>query len=142
MNDNLHTLYDELIRKHSDQPRHFVLPTFPSESIQAYNPVCGDKFTIYISKEGNPLHQLTFQGMGCAISKASASMMLGLIEGKSISEASAIGTLFIRYLRGEEVTVPDELHAFSGIRKFPERFDCAALPWLALDTYYKAHTSK
>ncbi|HQQ98809.1 MAG TPA: SUF system NifU family Fe-S cluster assembly protein [Cyclobacteriaceae bacterium] len=142
MNDNLHALYDELIRKHNDQPHRFIIPSFPSEPVQAYNPVCGDKFTIYISKEKNPLQKLTFQGIGCAISKASTSIMLHLIEGKSISEARAIGKVFIRYLQGEAVAVPDELHAFSGITKFPERFDCAALPWLALDAFYEAHTPK
>lgn len=139
MNSKPHDLYAELIRKHNDQPNHFNRPAFPAESIHAYNPVCGDKFVIYVSKDGNPLQHLAFQGIGCAISKASASMMLGLIKGKSIGEARALGTLFIRYLHGEDIDIPQELQAFAGIRKFPERFDCAALPWLSLDAFYAAH---
>ena len=134
-------LYGELIRKHNDQPNRFIRPTFPAKSVDAYNPICGDKLTIYVSAAGNPLQHLAFQGIGCAISKASASMMLGLIEGKSIEEAQILGTRFIRYLRGENVAIPDELQAFAGIRKFPERFDCAALPWSALDAFLATHNS-
>jgi nitrogen fixation NifU-like protein len=140
MNNGLNDLYSELIRKHNDQPIAFGVPKFLSESVQAYNPVCGDKFTLYLSKEKNPLFHLAFQGFGCAISKASASMMIELIQGKSTAEARALGILFIQFLRGENVQIPETLHAFYGIRKYPERFECAALPWMALEKYFATHT--
>lgn len=126
-------LYQEIILHHSRQPRHYGPLPAATHIYKADNPLCGDSYTIYLQVEDGTIQQATFEGAGCAISKASASLMTDTVIGKTLSEFEA---QFARFhalvLGGPEAPKPEEmgkLAAFSGIWKFPARVKCAMLAW-------------
>ena len=131
--NNLNKLYDEVIRRHNSQPYHFEKKTEASKSIQAYNPICGDRFDLFLEISPQQISTIHFHGFGCAVSKASSSVLVKTLEGKSIAEAKEICDQFLRLLKNElrpdEKLLFDEFNSFSIVQEIPARYDCAALPW-------------
>ena len=132
---SLNELYQEVILDHNRRPRNFRAIETPSRKQEGYNPLCGDRLTVYVSLDGDRISDVAFQGSGCAISKASASLMTEALKGKTVDEARA---LFERF--HDMVTSPPEgdapdlgkLSVLSGVREFPTRIKCASLAWHAL----------
>ncbi len=130
----LDDLYQEVILDHNRRPRNFRAID-GGRRAEGFNPLCGDRLTVYLRVEGGVIIDVSFQGSGCAISKASASMMTESIKGKTIAEAEA---LFGRFQH--MITAPPggpseplgKLTALSGVRHFPIRVKCASLPWHTL----------
>lgn len=133
MPDDLNELYQEVILDHSKNPKNYAPLDDANRMAQGRNPVCGDQVTIFMNVEEGVIKDITFQGSGCAISKAAASMMTSSLKGKSIAEAK---TLFDKV---QEIVTTGEgnldevgkLAAFAGVHKFPARVKCAMLPWRA-----------
>jgi nitrogen fixation NifU-like protein len=128
-------LYQELILEHSKGPRNYRVMEAASHKAEGYNPLCGDHFTVFVDVEGDRIHDISFQGTGCAISKASASMMTQALKGKSTAEANDLFERFRQVVTGEnDVRVNNlgKLAVFSGVSEFPIRVKCATLAWHAL----------
>jgi len=132
MNGELAELYQELILDHSRSPRNFrVLPN-ANHRAQGANPVCGDHYTIYARMDGDTVKELSFQGSGCAISRASASLLTESLAGKTRAEVEAMFSR-VRDMITTGRVGPDlgKVAALAGVHKFPERIKCAVLPWHA-----------
>ena len=131
---DLRELYQEVILEHSKTPRNFKLPAAVNRSAEGYNPLCGDHFTVYLDMEGDSIRDIGFKGSGCAISKASASMMTQIVKGKSKQEASALFEEFHKLVTGADKKRADlgKLAVFSGVSEFPTRVKCATLAWHTL----------
>lgn len=130
----LRELYQEVILDHNRSPRNFRKMENPDRSVDGYNPLCGDHYTVYLRMEGDTIREVAFQGAGCAISKASASMMSSALIGMTKQEAEQLFELFHRLVRGELDPAPHagelgKLVAFAGVSEFPARVKCASLPW-------------
>jgi|SRR5579864_1879746 len=130
----LRDLYQEVILEHSKHPRNFRALESANHKAEGFNPLCGDRFTVYVDVKDGAIHDITFQGSGCAISKASASMMTQTLKGKSSSEAELMFTKFHDLVTGHSVAGKDlgKLSVFSGVSEFPLRVKCATLAWHAL----------
>jgi nitrogen fixation NifU-like protein len=132
----LRELYQEVILDHSRQPRNFREEPGASRKAEGYNPLCGDKATVYLTLDGDVLRDVSFVGKGCSISTASASMMTESLKGKTRAEAEALFHRFRGLLTGEPVApgAPElgKLAVFSGVCEFPVRIKCASLPWHTL----------
>ena len=154
MTSDLQDLYQEVILDHNRRPRNFRAldnsgrpgtgapgsgDAAPGAArirkVEAHNPLCGDRLTVYLRVEDDVIKEAAFQGVGCAISKASASLMTDSVKGKTLAEVEA---LFKRFHRA--VTAPPDapvedlgkLSALTGVRQFPVRVKCATLAWYAL----------
>lgn len=139
----LKDLYQELILDHSKNPRNFRALASANRKAEGYNPLCGDRFTLYLQVEDNTIKDISFEGSGCAISKASASMMTAAVKGKSASEAKVLFENFHKMLAGKpgEKFDPEKLGklaAFAGVSEFPVRVKCATLPWHTLHSGLEA----
>jgi nitrogen fixation NifU-like protein len=134
---DLTELYQELIRDHSKKPRNLREIENPDRKLEGYNPLCGDRFTVYLDLEGDTIKDVSFKGSGCAISTASASLMTQAVKGKSRAEAERLFGAFHDLLTSEEAagrgTELGKLAVFSGVRKFPVRVKCATLAWHTLN---------
>lgn len=132
--DHLRELYQEIILDHNKHPKNFcVLPHF-THSAEGNNPLCGDQLTIYINVEDDVIREISFQGSGCAISKASASVMTTELQGKSKGEVDSLfkefQTLITRGLDDpSELERLGKLAVFAGVKEYPVRVKCAGLPW-------------
>ena len=139
----LNRLYDEVIRRHNRQPYHFEKKTGTKFTVQAYNPICGDRFEIFMDIEGKIISGLYFYGYGCAVSKASASVLVRILEGKTLVEAKQISEQFLRLLKGElnigEILSSDEFKSFAVVQEIPARYECAALAWAEMDKILIGH---
>jgi len=134
---DLTELYQEVILDHNKRPRNFQVLEGANRAAEGYNPLCGDQITIYLKLDGDVIRDISFQGSGCAISKASASMMTASLKGKTRAEAEALFRKFHRMVTGDHDAVPDPLElgklaVFSGVSEFPVRVKCASLPWHTL----------
>lgn len=143
---DLRDLYQEVILDHARQPRNFRRLEGACRHVTAHNPLCGDRFDLDVRVEGDVVTDACFEGEGCAISKASASLMTETVRGRSVADAAALGTRFRELLTGEggrsafEVEVPlGKLEVFSGVVEFPARVKCAALAWHALAAALDGH---
>jgi nitrogen fixation NifU-like protein len=130
----LNDLYQELIIDHSKRPRNFRRLQDPKQTAQGYNPLCGDKITLDLKLANNHIDDIAFQGSGCAISTASASLMTESVKGKTLQEAEALFDKFHNLITSDK---PDssgmgKLAVFSGVREFPARAKCATLAWHTL----------
>ena len=130
-------LYQQVILDHNKSPRNYRTMENASCSAEGFNPLCGDHYTIFVRMEGETLADVSFQGAGCAISKASASVMSSMMKGKTRAEAlrdfETFRELVTRGLPGGED--PEEfgrMAVFAGVNEFPARVKCAILPWHAL----------
>ena len=134
---DLRELYQQVILDHNKNPRNFgQLPTATAHT-EGYNPLCGDHYTVYVDVDGDTIRQVNFTGSGCAISKASASVMSTVVKGKSLDEAAQLFETFHNLVTGHgDVTAADlgRLAAFSGVSEFPARVKCASLAWHTLKT--------
>src|SRR5919199_849583 len=133
----LSELYQQVILDHNKKPRNFRKLETANHSAEGYNPLCGDQLTIYLNLEGDTVKDVGFEGSGCAISKAAASMMTQAVKGKSREEAEKLFDEFHRMVTGEldeerEENVLGRLKIFAGVREFPARVKCASLPWHTL----------
>jgi len=130
----LRELYQEVILEHSKHPRNYREMAAASRKVEGYNPLCGDHFTVYLDLKDGAINDISFQGTGCAISKASASMMTQTVKGKSASEAEAMFEKFHDLVTGQGVSEDSlgKLAVFSGVSEFPLRVKCATLAWHAL----------
>ena len=131
---DLRDLYQEVILDHGKRPRNFRQLPDANRHAEGYNPLCGDRETVYLRLDGDLLKDASFQGAGCAISTASASMMTEILKGKSRAEAEALFEKFRDLITGEKNAPPDgpdlgKLEVFSGVREYPVRIKCATLPW-------------
>lgn len=130
----LSELYQQVILDHNKKPRNFHKLESANRSAEGFNPLCGDQLYVYIQLEDDVVKEISFEGSGCAISKAAASMMTQSIKGKSKEEAEALFHEFHGMVMGdldEEVTPNSlgRLTIFSGVRDFPARVKCASLSW-------------
>lgn len=136
---DLRDLYQELILEHSKAPRNFRAVPDATLHAEGYNPLCGDHFTVYLQMEGDSIRDVAFQGAGCAISKASASMMTQTVKGKTKTEAEEIFHRFHELVtnqpsangasKGDDL---GKLAVFAGVRDYPVRVKCATLAWHTL----------
>lgn len=132
---DLRELYQELILEHSKAPRNYRKLSAASHKAEGYNPLCGDHFVVYLNLEGNSIRDLSFEGSGCAISKASASMMTQALKGKSKADAEKLFAAFHNLVTGQKNGDGAELGklaVFSGVSEFPVRVKCATLAWHTL----------
>ena len=131
----LRELYQELILDHSKKPRNFHALEGASRVAEGFNPLCGDRFTVYLHMDGDAIRDISFQGSGCAISKASASMMTQTLKGKTRDEAEKLFGKFHDLVTGQGHPSESEmgkLAVFSGVSEFPARVKCATLAWHTL----------
>lgn len=133
----LRELYQELILEHSKKPRNFRALEHANHTAEGFNPLCGDKFKLYLDIEDGTIKDVGFLGSGCAISKASASMMTASVKGKTVAEAKNLFGEFHKMLSREPGTQFDssklgKLSVFSGVSEFPVRVKCATLAWHTL----------
>jgi nitrogen fixation protein NifU and related proteins len=135
MDPSLRELYQEVILDHSRHPRHFGVLDNATHKAEGYNPLCGDKVTVMLALDDDGrVADIKFQGKGCAISQASASMMTELLAGRTKQEAEKLMTGFLHLVKGEEagdLSSEDREHldVMSGISEFPMRVKCATLAW-------------
>jgi nitrogen fixation protein NifU and related proteins len=134
---DLQDLYQDVILEHSKAPRNYRKLAAANREAEGFNPLCGDHFTVYLDIEGDAIQDISFQGSGCAISKASASMMTQSLKGKTKLEAERVFEEFRRLVGGKSPVDGNEedlgkLAVFSGVSKFPVRVKCATLAWHAL----------
>ncbi len=132
--DELNELYQEVILDHSRQPRNFRALPDADRTAEGNNPLCGDHFTIFVKLDGDVMREVTFQGAGCAISKASGSMMTDMLKGKTIQDARKSFAQFQQMVTTGQADEENmgKLCAFCGVHHFPMRVKCATLPWHAL----------
>jgi nitrogen fixation protein NifU and related proteins len=132
-------LYQELILDHNRKPRNFRVMEHADRQVEGQNPNCGDQLTLWVKLEGDRIADVSFvtpPGVGCAISKASASLMTTTVKGKTKAEAEAIYDKFHELVLGHldeaEAKTLGSLRAFAGVSRFPMRVKCASLSWHAL----------
>lgn len=134
---DLSELYQQVILDHNRKPRNFKIIPTANRIQEGYNPLCGDQLIVYLEMEGDVIKDVSFQGSGCAISKASASMMTTAVKGKTKEEAEVIFNEFHRMVRGDFDPRSGDNHlqrltVFAGVREFPARVKCASLSWHTL----------
>jgi nitrogen fixation NifU-like protein len=142
---DLRELYQDIILDHGRHPRNFRKIEHPTHFAHGYNPLCGDRVTVYLSLEGERITDVAFQGRGCAISTAAASLMTEVLKDKTIDEARALFALFhTRVTGGEPAKLPeplaeeaDRLEPLTGVKAYPARVKCATLSWHALEAALK-----
>ena len=135
MSSSLDQLYGDVIRDHQRDPRNFGCSSDCSHREEGYNPLCGDKVLLGLKPraDGKGIEKLCFEGEGCSISMASASMLTEEVAGLSFDEASAMIQNFRDLMQGQEdVEFEGDLQALAGVRRFPVRIKCALLPWMTL----------
>ena len=133
----LQELYQDMVIDHNNRPRNYRKLEGADREVEGYNPLCGDKITLYVKVEGDLISDIGFQGSGCAISRASSSLMTESVKGKSKGEAQEIFNAFHQMItRGPEADydpeVVGDLEILSGIFEFPARVKCATLSWHTL----------
>jgi nitrogen fixation NifU-like protein len=140
---DLQDLYQELILDHSRRPRNLGSLAEANRSAEGYNPLCGDKVKVYVNLEGDVVRDISFEGSGCAISTASASIMTETLKGKTRAQAEQLFETFHNLVtgHGREIDSPDlgKLEVFSGVSEFPMRVKCATLSWHTLRAALKGN---
>lgn len=139
MTEKLKQLYKTVILKHNKTPYNYEKPLSADHDIEAYNPLCGDQFNLYLDLENGIIKDIHFHGYGCAISKASTSVLVKNLENKTIEEALELCEVFNQLTdpNDQESTaiVIEELEAFVAAKDFPSRLSCATLSWEAIKGY-------
>jgi nitrogen fixation protein NifU and related proteins len=139
---DLRELYQELIIDHSKRPRNFRVLEGADRKAEGFNPLCGDKVTVYLELDNGRINNIGFQGKGCAISTASASVMTETLKGKTLAEVEALFGIFHDLVMGKPPAggkAPElgKLAVFSGVSEFPVRVKCATLAWHTLNAALK-----
>ena len=139
---DLSDLYQEVILDHNRRPRNFRTIEGASHHAEGYNPLCGDRLNLYVQLDGDVIRDVAFQGSGCAISKASASLMTDAVKGQTVAEARSLFERFHHVV----TTPPDrpvedlgKLSVLAGVREFPVRVKCASLAWHTLKAALERH---
>jgi nitrogen fixation NifU-like protein len=137
MDDELRELYQQVILDHNKSPRNFKKLETANHFAEGYNPLCGDRIDVYVKLNDDKIEDISFVGSGCAISKASASLMSTMVKGKTIEEAEKIFEKFHHLITDKmdkEVKTEEvgKLAVFAGVREFPSRVKCASLAWHTL----------
>jgi len=130
----LSELYQQVILDHNKKPRNFRKLENANHTAEGYNPLCGDHLTIYVNVADDAVQEIAFEGSGCAISKAAASMMTQAVKGKTREQTEELFKEFHSMVTGELDEETEEnslgnLKIFAGVRDFPVRVKCATLPW-------------
>jgi len=132
MFDDLNDLYQEVILDHSKSPRNYSKLPGANRSAQGHNPICGDHVTMYLNVDGNVVKDISWQGSGCAISRASASILTTALKGKTVPEVKALfSQVHDMVTTGKSNGDVGKVAVFAGVHKFPARVKCAILPWHA-----------
>jgi nitrogen fixation protein NifU and related proteins len=142
---DLRELYQDIILDHGRRPRNFRAIEHPTHTAQGHNPLCGDRVTVYLTLDGDHIDDVAFQGRGCAISTAAASLMTEVLTGKTIAEAQELFAHFhARVTGGADTPLPEpladdmeRLEPLTGVKAFPARVKCATLSWHALEAALK-----
>jgi nitrogen fixation NifU-like protein len=133
---DLRELYQEVILDHNRRPRNYRTLDEANRRAEGYNPLCGDRLTVFLRLDGDVVRDISFLGSGCAISKASASLMTDSVKGKTLPEAYALFDAFHAMVTAGTGTEPDpalgKLRVLAGVREFPARVKCASLAWHTL----------
>ena len=130
---DLRDLYQEVILDHNRRPRNFGPLPAANRSAEGHNPLCGDRVTVYLDVEGDRIQDVSFEGAGCAISTASASLMTEALKGRSLEEARTLFHGFHELVtKGDEGEDLGKLAVFTGVREYPMRVKCATLAWHTL----------
>jgi nitrogen fixation NifU-like protein len=142
MLEQIRDLYQEVVFDHNRNPRNFRVMEDANRKIEGFNPLCGDKITLYVKVNDGVIEDVSFQGSGCAISTASASLMTELVKGQSEEEAQHLFDIFHRITTGkneEAVNLEDigKLAVLAGVRAYPARVKCATLAWHSLQAALK-----
>jgi len=139
----LNELYQQMILDHNKRPRNFGKIGDPDRSAEGFNPLCGDHIHIYLTLDGDRISNIAFEGTGCAISKASTSIMTEAVKGKTTAEIDALFENVHQMLTGNykgDVEDLGKLAVFSGVSQFPVRVKCATLAWHTLKAALAAKT--
>lgn len=133
-NADLRDLYQEVIMDHNKKPRNFREMTDANHLAHGNNPLCGDALVVFLKLNGDVIEDVSFQGSGCAISVASASLMTEALKGKSLAEAEVLYDMVHKQMTGEEIdqSAMGKLEVLSGVKEFPARVKCATLSWHTL----------
>ncbi len=141
MLENLRELYQEVVFDHNRNPRNFRAMKDADRKVEGFNPLCGDRITLYLKLKGDLIADISFEGQGCAISTASASLMTELIKGQTLKEAEAFFQAFHKIVTGkdDELKLKElgKLAVLAGVRQYPSRIKCATLPWHSLEAAIK-----
>lgn len=133
--DDMRELYQEMILDHHRHPRNFGKLPDANRHAEGFNPLCGDRVTVYLALEGDRIRDLSFEGSGCAICMASGSLMTDAIKGHTLAEAETLFGHFHDLVTDDAVVLDEQvlgkLAVFAGVREFPVRVKCATLPWHA-----------
>ena len=143
---DLRELYQEVILDHNKHPRNFKVLDEADRTAEGYNPLCGDRLTLYLHMDGDVIRDITFQGSGCAISKASASLMTEGIKGKTIEQGRRLFAQFHELVTADAEATPNvdelgKLSVFAGVRVYPARVKCAILAWHTLRAAFESKTN-
>ena len=138
-------LYQDIILDHGRKPRNFHALDHPSHFANGHNPLCGDRVTVYLEIDGDRIKDVSFEGRGCAISTASASLMTEVLKGKTLAEADELFKAFHAEVTGNEPPTVDEklqddferLAPLEGVKAYPTRVKCATLAWHAFEAAIK-----
>lgn len=143
---DLRELYQQVILDHNKNPRNFHEMPEATARVDGYNPLCGDHYTVFLKLDGDTIHDVSFTGSGCAISKASASVMSATLKGKSKHEAESLFETFHELVTGNSSGLDaadlGRLAAFSGVSEFPARVKCASLAWHTLKSALEGNQDK
>lgn len=136
-------IYQEVILDHNRKPRNFRVLDHANRHAAGFNPLCGDQITVYLEFEDGVIRDISFQGSGCAISRASASLMTTSLKGKTLAEAEQLFGKFHRLVTADGDGDADaeslgKLVVFAGVREFPSRVKCASLAWHTMRTALEA----
>jgi nitrogen fixation protein NifU and related proteins len=142
---DLRELYQDIILDHGRHPRNFRKIEHPTHLAHGHNPLCGDRVTVYLTLDGDRIADVSFQGRGCAISTAAASLMTEVLRGKTVDEARALFAQFhARVTGGDPGELPEplieeaeRLEPLTGVKAYPARVKCATLSWHALEAALK-----
>jgi nitrogen fixation NifU-like protein len=143
---DLRELYQDIILDHGRHPRNLRALEHPTHLARGHNPLCGDRVTIYLALDGDRINDVSFEGRGCAISTAAASLMTEVLKGKTIDEAQALFAQFHARVTGGEPADPpagleeevERLEPLTGVKAYPMRVKCATLPWHAFEAALKS----
>lgn len=141
---DLDDLYQEVILDHNKSPRNFRVIEHADHKAEGYNPLCGDHVTVYVQLDGGVIQDISFQGSGCAISKASASLMTAELKGKTEAQAEALFESVHKMFTGGDDDASakvGKLAILSGVCKFPARVKCASLAWHTLHSALKGEAA-
>jgi nitrogen fixation NifU-like protein len=145
MSADLRELYQDIILDHGRHPRNLRALAHPTHLARGHNPLCGDRVTVYLSVEGDRIADVSFEGRGCAISTAAASLMTEVLKDKTLAEAQALFAQFHAKVTGGDAGEPppelqddmERLEPLAGVKAYPVRVKCATLPWHAFEAALK-----